>query len=53
VWCASSRLCLQVEGSENDHAGTGSGWFSTFKVRNSVLRLIPNMIVSSLTGSPC
>jgi hypothetical protein len=27
--------------------------FKTFKVRNRVLRLIPNMVVNSLTGSPC
>jgi hypothetical protein len=37
----------------NDHADTGSCCFSTFEVRNSVLRLIPKMVVSSLTGSPC
>jgi hypothetical protein len=31
----------------------GSYFFKTFRVLNSVLRLIPNMHVNSLTGSPC
>ena len=34
------------------HADTGC-CLRTFRVRNSVLRLIPNMAVNSLTGSPC
>ncbi len=35
-------------------AHTGAGCcFRTFRVRNSVLRLIPNKVVNSLTGSPC
>ena len=34
------------------HAGAGC-CFRTFRVRNRVLRLIPNMAVNSLTGSPC
>ena len=34
------------------HAGAGC-CFRTFRVRNRVLRLIPNKVVNSLTGSPC
>ena len=35
------------------YADTGSCCLRTFKVLNNVLRLIPNMEVNSLTGSPC
>jgi hypothetical protein len=39
--------------TENDHADNGSCFLKTFRVLNSVLRLIPNIVVNSLTGSPC
>jgi hypothetical protein len=44
-------ICLGCS-SRPAHADTGC-CFRTFRVRNSVLRLIPNMAVNSLTGSPC
>src|SRR6478609_11442730 len=40
-------------GADPFHADNCSCCFSSFKVRNSVLRLIPKMVVNSLTGSPC
>jgi hypothetical protein len=35
------------------HADVDSRSFNTLRVLNTVLLLIPNMEVSSLTGSPC
>jgi hypothetical protein len=55
---AAAPVASMVSGRWEDrnqakHTDTGSRCFSTFKVRNRVLRLIPKMVVSSLTGSPC